>query len=314
MKIFSHLYYKLFCQPLMLLEGVRFGLESALLERMDLRHGGSAGGLSYEASMRPSPERGPRAAIGEPGRVDEEWLAMMKMAAATKQSWRVEKVYQSVGPVGVVSIGGVIDKHLSDMDLDCYGGCDLADVDKALSIAEDDDDIEKVALAINSPGGSVVGVPETAARVARLAQKKQVEAFVDGMACSAAFYIASQADAIKCAPSAQLGSVGVYCTMVDATRAAEMAGYKVELIKAGKYKAMGNAFNPLSDEERSMIQERVTRMHQQFRAAVNSRRPQCTLDDMEGQSFDGVESVAKGLADDLTYDNLDEFVADYINR
>ena len=269
MKTYPHLVNKLFCQPLMLLEPVRLSLENDLLTHM-------GNGMAERRGTS-----GPRS-YGEPGKVDENSIAYWKMVQQTNQSWRIEQIYQDYGNVAVINVSGVIDKHLSDTDLDCYGGCDLADVDKALAIAAGDDAIELVVLNVNSPGGSVLGVPETAARVQQLAQTKQVNAFVDGMACSAAYYIASQADQIDAAPSAILGSVGVYCAVLDQSKALEMKGYNVQLIKAGKYKAAG-AFGPLSDEEKAMMQERVNGLHTKFRAAVNDASDRRCLNDRHGR-------------------------------
>jgi protease-4 len=175
-----------------------------------------------------------------------------------------------------------------------------------------------VVLSINSPGGSVTGIPESAARVAALTKTKEVHAFVDAMACSAAYYIASQADHIAAAPSAILGSIGVYMAVLDATRNLEMEGYKVDLITAGKYKAMGSPFKPLSSEERAMLQSSCDALHADFRAAVKSGRRAATdagghqtvADSaMEGQWFDGKQALENRLVDELTGANLDEYVA-----
>ena len=293
MKTHPHLFTTLFCQPLRLLEPVRLSLENALFAHIGMADGrGSGAPRSY----------------GDPGKVDENSIAYWKMAQETQAAWRIEQLYQDYGSVAVINLSGVIDKHMSDADLSCYGGCDLADVDKALAIAAGDDEIEQVVLNINSPGGSVLGVPETAARVKALTQTKQVTTFVDGMACSAAYYIGSQADQVVAASSAILGSIGVYCAVVDQSKALEMKGYNVQLIKAGKFKAAG-AFGPLSDDERAMMQERVNGLHADFRAAVNGSRPQVSGDTMEGQTFDGKQSMKVGLCDGLTSANLDEYVA-----
>ena len=297
MKTYPFLFNKLFCQPLMVLEPVRIGLENALLEVM-------AGGGQGRA---PAPR-----SYGQPGQTHEDTIEYRRMVTATNRDWRIEQIYQDLGNVAVVSISGVIDKHLSSADLDCYGGCDLADVDKALSIAANDDDIESVVLNINSPGGSVIGVPETAARVKALCQTKQVFAFVDGLCCSAAYYIGSQADRIDAAPSAILGSVGVYCAVINQKEALKMKGIEVDLIKAGKFKAMGASFKALEPDERAMMQARVDGLHADFRAAVNGTRPQVGTADMEGQTFDGKQSLAAGLCDGLTTANLDEYASGLI--
>jgi signal peptide peptidase SppA len=299
MKIYPHLFAKLFCRPVLLLEPVRQSFERVLLSRMDLS-------LAEQESNR-----------GIPGKPNEDAIEYWKMIDATSAAYRVEKIYQKYGNVAVVSISGVIDKVISNFEMECYGGCDLADVDKALALADQDPEVETVVLYVNSPGGSASGVSETAGRVAQIAESKQVYAYVDVMACSAAYWIASQADEILAAPSAILGSIGVYMSILDATKAAELEGLKVELITAGKYKAMGSPFKPLSDEERAMLQEEVTSLHGDFKEAVRAGRRRATeagghatvLDsEMEGQSFDGKQAVANRLADELVTETLDEVV------
>jgi signal peptide peptidase SppA len=303
MKIYPHLFAKLFCRPVLLLEPVRQSFERVLLSRMDLS-------AAENGSNR-----------GMPGKPNEDVMAFWKMVDATAAAYRVEKIYQKYDNIAVVTVSGVIDKVISDFEMECYGGCDLADVDKALALADQDPEVEKIVLYVNSPGGSASGVSETAGRVAKIGESKEVYAYVDVMACSAAYWIASQADAILAAPSAILGSIGVYMSILDATRAAELEGLKVELITAGKYKAMGSPFKPLSDEERAMLQEEVTSLHGDFKEAVRAGRRRATeagghatvLDStMEGQTFDGKQAVANRLADQLVSETLDDMVVELL--
>lgn len=293
----------------MVIEPVRYALESALLQRMGLSHAGPRLEETVTKRLR----------MGEK---EVEETTTRPLAQDDDMDYRVSRIYETFGNVAVIQLSGVIDKHISDWDMMCFGGCDIADFDNALIEAAADDDIECVVLNINSPGGSVTGVPESAARVAALAEKKEVRAFVDSMACSAAYYIASQADKITAAPSAILGSIGVYMATMDATRAAEMEGYKVELITAGKFKAMGSPFKPLSDEERGMLQSSVNSLHADFKEAVRSGRRgptergghQTVLDSaMEGQWFDGKSALQARLVDVLTGENLDEYVGKVID-
>ena len=114
-----------------------------------------------------------------------------------------------------------------------------------------------------------------------------------------------------------LGSIGVYVALLDESRSLEMNGYKVELIKAGKYKAMGASFQPLTGEERTMLQQTVDSIHADFKAAVKSGRRDKTqagghqtVSDsaMEGQTFRGAEALTQRLCDELTAATLDEYV------
>lgn len=279
--IYPRLFTKLFCSPLMLHGPVRSTFEQALIQRM-------FGQGSADIPVRSETP---------------------KAADTGKLSWRQQRVFRQIGSVGLVAIDGVIDKRISAFDLDCYGGCDLADVDDALSICANDAGITKVLLYMNTPGGSVTGTPETAARVAALRELKEVHAFIDVQCCSAGYYIGSQAHHIAAAPSACIGSIGVYMAILDATRAIEMEGYKVQMIKSGKYKAMGAPWNPLSKEETAMLQRQCDVIFEAFQEACTALRPRISDDTMQGQWFDATEAEDRWLVDELTGDTLDEYVS-----
>lgn len=68
-----------------------------------------------------------------------------------------------------------------------------------------------VALAINSPGGSPVQSSLIGARIRRLAQEHDVpvHAFVEDVAASGGYWLASAADYIWADESSVLGSIGV---------------------------------------------------------------------------------------------------------
>ena len=63
------------------------------------------------------------------------------------------------------------------------------------------------------------GTPELAQAVADASRDKFVYAFSAGQMCSAAYWVASQCDAIYATPSARVGSIGVILPFVDDTEA-----------------------------------------------------------------------------------------------
>lgn len=280
MKTYPRLFRKLFCEPLLLHAPARAAFETELLRRM---YGDTATLPIAKASM---PEDEPEEA----------------------KDWRVENIYQRTGSVATITIDGVIDKRVSSFDLSCYGGVDLADVDTALAHALTDPRVQTVVLDIHSPGGSVIGVNETYTRIMALAETKEVHAFVNAMACSAGYYIASAADHIAAAPSAIVGSIGVYMAMLDASRWYENEGLKINVMQGGKWKTMGAEWKPLTDEERAKLQAGVDALHVQFKAAVNEKRPQVAVSTMEGQWMTAQEGLDLGLVDELTGATLDEYV------
>jgi protease-4 len=102
-----------------------------------------------------------------------------------------------------------------------------------------------------------------------------------------------------------LGSIGVYCALLDETESLKMQGLQVNLITAGKYKAMGAPFKPLTDDERVLLQERTNKIYDMFTSAVQAKRPQVSIETMQGQTFFGDENVAVGLSDGIV-NSLDD--------
>lgn len=233
----------------------------------------------------------------------DDYLVYRRRMKATEQQSRLDDVYQQDGAVAIITIDGVIDRNLSQFEMECYGGCDLADIDRALDVAANDPNIRYVLLVVRSPGGSVIGVPETAAKVAALALKKTVYSFTDTICGSAGYFIACQAERMFCTPSAIVGSIGVYSAVLDASGWYKNQGLNMQFFKDGDFKGAGLDFKPLSPDEAKMFQQRVLQLGAIFRGAVTASRPGVELATMQGQSFigqdpnGGPDAVGCGLVD-----------------
>jgi len=200
----------------------------------------------------------------------------------------------------VINIFGILGKHLSSMEMAC-GGCSIDRVSALLTAADRDPECERIVLVIHSPGGTVTGIPELAAKIKDIDTRKRVIAHTDGQCCSAALWLASQADTFLCSPSSMVGSVGVRCMVLDESERLAKEGIKAESITSGKFKDMGASHRAMSDDERKMFQARVDGIGKAFRAALTASRT-IAAEDMEGQVFTGAEAVAKGFADGLADD------------
>lgn len=209
--------------------------------------------------------------------------------------------YTQEGAVAVVPIHGVITRQMGGVQkmlFDSFGEAyaESGNLAQIMAKLQSDPSVKAVLLDVDSPGGSVNGTPELAAAVARLSRDKHVYAYTAGLCCSAAYWVASQADAIYAAPSARLGSIGVLLPVTDSSEAYNQKGLKVEVFAAGKYKGAGVSGTALSDEQRTLLQEQVNATWQDFKSAVNRRR-NIADENMEGQTFTGAEAKLRGLAD-----------------
>lgn len=277
---YDRIFTKLFCSPLCLEASVRAGFERVLLALMS----GKAAALPDITA-------------------EEQPRFFAKKVNPARADMYADNLLEIDGKRAIIHIDGAIDRHLSAWDRMCFEATDLNDVNRALARIENDSAIENVLIAINSPGGTVNGVPETAARIAALSgKKKNTAAFIDGMGCSAAYWLACGCDQILGTGSAMSGSVGVYMALLDESRWLEDEGLKVELIKDGKLKAAGASFKPLTEDERGYFQGMVSKIGTMFRAAVTEKRPKIERSTMEGQCFFGDDALKVGLVDGVVPD------------
>lgn len=138
----------------------------------------------------------------------------------------------------------------------------------ALETALADASVRSILLNINSPGGTVAGTKELADRIAEAAKIKPMAAYADGLMASAAMWLGSAAGRVLAPVTAQVGSVGVILIHVDFSKWNERVGLSYSYITGGKFKAAGNEDHPLSDEDRALFQNQVSRIHQIFKADV----------------------------------------------
>ena len=198
--------------------------------------------------------------------------------------------------VGVVAITGPMLRNPDIFDRIILGACNTRELINAVAEAAARPDIEAIFLDIDSPGGSVNGTPELAQAVADASKTKYVYAFSAGQMCSAAYWVASQADAIYATPSARIGSIGVILPVVDSSAAFEQAGLKVEVFAAGKFKSAGTPGTSLTDDQRAWLQSEVEETAADFHAAVLARGRKIPDEAMEGQTFSARKAMRFNLA------------------
>lgn len=211
----------------------------------------------------------------------------------------------TVGNAVVIPVHGVIDQHIPDSPSG-GGGCDVSRLRKQLTIAAEDDSIQRVVLDFRTPGGSVTGVAETASRILNITDKETI-AFTDDQCCSAGLWLASQCQKFYTTGSAQVGSVGVWCAYLDMSRKMANEGVKVEAFSAGKYKLLGASWKPMTDDEKEIVQGKIDRIYSQFKSAMNEQRQVADKNFGNGLVFDGEQAAELGFTDGLV-DSLEDLL------
>jgi ClpP class serine protease len=151
----------------------------------------------------------------------------------------------------------------------------------------------------------------TARLVSAINQAKPVLAFVNDVAASAAYGIASAASEIVVSPTSMVGSIGVVLTHFDRSGELEDRGVKPTLIHAGAHKVDGHPFGPLSDAVRADLQAEVMKIYDQFVGLVAEGRSgpmtEQAIRATEARTYLGSDAIAQGLADRVA--SLDEVIA-----
>jgi len=175
-------------------------------------------------------------------------------------------------------------------------------IERAVERGLADPDVHTINMDENSPGGTVSGCFDCADRIYEMSQANpdtKVVAYANEHAYSAAYAIASAADEIVVARTGGVGSIGVITAHVDASKAYEARGIKVTPVYAGAHKADGNQFEPLPDDVKARMQERVDALYGIFVSTVARNRglDEAAVRETEAATFMAQEAVEKGLAD-----------------
>lgn len=179
--------------------------------------------------------------------------------------------YKLSGTAAVIPVHGTIFPR-PNIFMAYSGGCSAEQIGRAVEQAAADPKAAAIVLDIDSPGGSVYGVPEAAAKILAARKVKPVYAVANHVAASAAYWLASQANTVAVSPSGTVGSVGVIWPHVDLSRAEDLAGRKTTYVTAGQFKAEGAQEFPLDDEARAERQRIVNDIYAQFVGAVAKGR------------------------------------------
>lgn len=305
---YDRLFTKLFRTPLLLEANVRSGFEAAFFHHLAGRLP-EPPTMAAEKALHREEFANARSRAGVAG-LRFEARKQNPANSEKRMAWLYDPGYGEDGRTAVIHVDGVLDRHLSMFEAQCFDATDTNDLLRALAQAENDASTANVLLYFNSPGGSIAGIPECAARITALAQKKNVFAFTDGLCCSAAYWLASGCDQIFASPSASLGSIGVYLALLDESRWLENEGLKVETIKHGKLKGAGASWKPLTDDERAHFQAQVSQIGELFCQAVTAKRPGISTDTMQGQAFFGAAALEAGLIEAILPD-IDAAIAQF---
>lgn len=170
------------------------------------------------------------------------------------------------------------------------------------------DEVKRVVLDIDSPGGLVAGLESCGEALEKLAAKKPVVALAHDMAASAAYYLACIADELIVTKDGEVGSIGVRAGHVSYAEQLDRAGITITQFSAGATKTDGNPYELLSPGAAAEEQYAIDRNYDHFVCHVAEHRPMSeqAVRDTDARCLRGEDAIAAKLADGV--DTLEDLV------
>lgn len=210
-----------------------------------------------------------------------------------------DKRYEIVGKTAIISFNGPVLRYTSVMEM--CGYCSYSSLNSDFSRAENDTNVENIILRIDSPGGMVTGIDETAKRISN--SSKPTIAFCEN-AASAAYWIATSCAKVTAASTAVIGSVGAVTTvqkeeLSDGTKLFKFVSAVSPLKQAGPDDPEGaKKIQELTDDMGSLFVDEVA-------SNRNVSRERVLTDFGEGSVMIAKKALDAGMIDEITtLDNL----------
>ena len=237
-------------------------------------------------------------------RLDAEQLDEVRQLRDRRANTRpTKRPYELHGDVAVLPVRGVISRYAGGVDdISAPRGVSTEELERNLQRALDDEEVGSILLDVDSPGGSASGVMELGDAIYSARGQKPIVALADGMAASAAYWLASQTDRIYTTRGSELGSIGVVATAIDDHRWLESKGFDEFVVTSTNHKREVTERNSVGGKALAAWQEMVDEMHGHFVDAVARGRGvdlEAAARLADGRMHLGERAIALGLADEV---------------
>lgn len=218
------------------------------------------------------------------------------------------------GNVAVIPIKGVISSS-SGSGLFTEEGAVPDTIISFIDDAEKNPSIKAVVFEINSGGGSPVASDEIAQRIDMM--EKPNVAYIRDIGASGAYWIAVSSDHIMANRMSLVGSIGVTAAYLSFEGLMEKYNITYNRVVAGKYKDMGSPTKELTGEERSLFDDLLFELRDEFiyQVAANRNMDHDAVEALAtGQVWTGKTGLELGLVDSLGSEKeLTEYLENELN-
>jgi signal peptide peptidase SppA len=210
------------------------------------------------------------------------WMAFLedvRMAQDNKVIFAAKPTPAKSTPAAdVINISGVLLKTVPEIyrkyGIDATGYDEIAEAVNAAVQSRS----ERIILNISSGGGMVDGIDIALDALRAAKNVKPIHAYADGLTASAAYWIASTADNIFATRFTEVGSIGVYSVMYDASEYMKKNGVETIVMRSGDLKGAGIFGDKITEDMRKVEQEIVDALADKFFSEISANRINIDID------------------------------------
>ncbi|PWI33067.1 S49 family peptidase [Vibrio albus] len=218
-------------------------------------------------------------------------------ALEAKSGKRISNLTELRGDVAVIHVSGVISRYANLFHAIC-GGVSTELLSKEFNQALENKSVKAIVLNVDSPGGEASGIHELGEMIYQARGRKPIQAYVGGMGCSAAYWIASACEKLTLDATATVGSIGVVASVVKRDDPEGQTSY--EFVSS---QSPNKRLNIDSEEGQQAMQSQLDKMADVFidRVARNMgvKREMVLSDFGRGAIIMGKDAVDRGMANEL---------------
>lgn len=173
-----------------------------------------------------------------------------------------------------------------------------------LQEASEDENVKAIVVRVNSPGGDALASDVIWRKIKKIDETIPVIVSFGDVAASGGYYMAAGARYIIAEPTTITGSIGVFGVMFDTERFFRgKLGVEFDQVGTHPHADIGNFNRKMTDLEKTVIQESVTRVYGRFLNVVKEGREfkdQAKVEGLaEGRIWSGLRAKELGLVDEL---------------
>ena len=178
-----------------------------------------------------------------------------------------------------------------------------ATIRESIRKARTNDKVKAIVIRVNSPGGAFQAADEMWREVVLATKEKPVIASMGDYAASGGYYLSMACDTIVAQPNTITGSIGVFSVLFDLSDfLGDKIGITSEEVKTGEVGELYSVTRPLSEFEKSILQNQINEIYETFtRKAAEGRH--MSQEDLKkiasGRVWTGSQAKSNGLVDVL---------------